>query len=93
MTFQENHSNGSQDTFDRVLQSPSKYGVKENPYNRSRDAADEVGCGPHILLITVHRRITLEDGPDRLSRNVGNKLPISAAKHPRTARISHRGRS
>jgi hypothetical protein len=64
---------------------------KENPYNGSRDAVDEVGCIPHILLITVHRR-TLEDGPDRLSRNEGNKLPISAAIHPRTARISHRGR-
>jgi hypothetical protein len=66
---------------------------KKNPYNASRDAGDEVGYRPHILLITVHHRITLEDGSNRLSRNVGNKLPISVAKHPRTARISHRGRS
>lgn len=70
----------------------SKYGVKETPYNGSRDAANEVGRRPHILLITVNRRITLEDGPDKLSLNVGNKLPISAAKRPRTARISHCGR-
>jgi hypothetical protein len=66
---------------------------KESPYNGSRDAADEVGCRPHILLITLHRRIILVDGPDVLTRNVGNELPISPAKHPRTARISHRGRS
>ena len=68
-------------------------GLRKIPHNGSRDAADEVGCRPHILLITLHRRITLEDGPDALTRNVGNELPISPAKHPRTARISHRGRS
>jgi len=31
--------------------------------------------------------LTLEDGMDRLSRNVGNKLPIYAAQNPRTAQI------
>ena len=66
---------------------------KKNPYDGSRDAADMVSCRPHILLLTVHRRTTLAYGPDWLSRNVGNKLPISAAKHSRTTRISHRGRN
>jgi len=32
--------------------------------------------------------LTLEDGTDRLSRNVGKKLPIVAAKQPRRAQFS-----
>jgi len=31
--------------------------------------------------------LTLEDGADRLSRNVGKELPLYAAQHPRTAQI------
>jgi len=32
--------------------------------------------------------LTLEDGTDRLSRNVGTELPIYAAEYPRRAHIS-----
>jgi hypothetical protein len=32
--------------------------------------------------------LTLEDGTDRLSRNVGTELPLNAALYPRRAQIS-----
>jgi len=41
--------------------------------------------GGRALLIAF---LTLEDGTDRLSRNVGTELPLYAAEYPRRAHIS-----
>jgi len=34
--------------------------------------------------------LALEDGTDRLSRNVGNELPVNAAQYPSRAKTSQR---
>jgi hypothetical protein len=41
-----------------------------------------------VLLEFLLDSLTLEGGIDRLSRNVGHKLPIYASQNPRTAYIS-----
>jgi hypothetical protein len=33
--------------------------------------------------------LTIEDGTDTLSRNVGKELPLDAAVYPRRAQVSH----
>jgi hypothetical protein len=37
---------------------------------------------------TIRDFLTPEDGTDRLTRNVGTQLPLSAAQYPRSAKIS-----
>jgi hypothetical protein len=41
------------------------------------------------VLFTLLDFFTFEDGPNRLSQNVGTELPLYTAQYPGTVQISH----
>jgi len=49
----------------------------------------QVGTSSLHIDIFFWDLLTLQDGKDSLSRNVGQELPLYAAEYPRKARISN----